>query len=206
MGGSSRHPRSSLKITQLSRCTRSAHHPLRAFPPPTHPPPTISLLRCPQPLPLPLAVYEASSPPSLLVLSPLPPYLIIHLHPLTPQEGLNVAYLKNVTVAFLLAIYGDAEDDEHIRLARVLATILRLSPDEVARLNARIAEYTDSWWHRTSNLLKTDAHGSGAAGSFTGAITESFTAWPTAISEWFWGPTTLPTTLPAAAASTARMA
>mmetsp|Transcript_36118 Transcript_36118/g.115986 ORF Transcript_36118/g.115986 Transcript_36118/m.115986 type:complete len:182 (-) Transcript_36118:43-588(-) len=122
------------------------------------------------------------------------------------QEGLNVAYLKNVTVAFLLAIYGDAEDDEHIRLARVLATILRLSPDEVARLNAKIAEYTDSWWHRTSNLLKTDAHGSGAAGSFTGAITESFTAWPTAISEWFWGPATLPTTLPAAAASTARTA
>jgi hypothetical protein len=121
----------------------------------------------------------------------------------TPQEGLNVAYLKNVTVAFLLAIYGDAEDDEHIRLARVIATILRLSPDEVARLNAKIAEYTDSWWHRTSNLLKTDAHGAGT-GYFTEAITETFTAWPNAISEWFWGSPTPPSAVPAGVASTAR--
>jgi hypothetical protein len=132
-------------------------------------------------------------------------------HPFPPsplaQEGLNVVYLKNVTVAFLLAIYGDAEDDEHIRLARVLATILRLSPDEVARLNAKIAEYTDSWWHRTSNLLKTDTHGAGAAGSFTGAISETFTAWPTAISEWFWGPAAMPPPAPpAAAAASASMA
>ena len=35
------------------------------------------------------------------------------------QQGLNAVYLKNVTLAFLLAVYGDADDEEHTPASRV---------------------------------------------------------------------------------------
>ena len=37
------------------------------------------------------------------------------------SDNLNVEYLKNVVVAFLVKVYGDAEDEEHIKLARETA-------------------------------------------------------------------------------------
>ena len=70
------------------------------------------------------------------------------------EDALNVEYLKNVVVAFLLKVYGDADDEEHIKLARVLQTILHFSPQDSARVAEKIACYESSWWHRTANLLK----------------------------------------------------
>eukprot|EP00322_Chrysochromulina_rotalis_P030709 CAMPEP_0115880798 /NCGR_PEP_ID=MMETSP0287-20121206/28074_1 /TAXON_ID=412157 /ORGANISM="Chrysochromulina rotalis, Strain UIO044" /LENGTH=134 /DNA_ID=CAMNT_0003336655 /DNA_START=18 /DNA_END=425 /DNA_ORIENTATION=+ len=72
-------------------------------------------------------------------------------------EGLNVEYLKNVLLAFLLKVYGDAENEEHIKLAHVLETLLRFSPEEKARLAEKIEYYETSWWHTTANLLKPSA-------------------------------------------------
>jgi hypothetical protein len=57
-------------------------------------------------------------------------------------------------VAFLAKVYGDAEDEEHIKLARVLQTILHFSPEERATVDEKIEYYEASWWHRTANLLK----------------------------------------------------
>ena len=73
------------------------------------------------------------------------------------SDALNVDYLKNVLVAFLIKVYGDADDEEHIKLARVLQTILCFSPEDTARVNEKIGYYEASWWHRTANLLKSDA-------------------------------------------------
>ena len=67
--------------------------------------------------------------------------------------------MKNVLVAFLCKVYGDAEDEEHIKLARVLQTLLHFSPGEKARVDEKIEYYESSWWHRTANLLKSDAAG-----------------------------------------------
>lgn len=47
-------------------------------------------------------------------------------------DHLNVEYLKNVVVSFLLKVYGDAEDDEHIKLARVLQILLGFTPEVCA--------------------------------------------------------------------------
>ena len=51
-------------------------------------------------------------------------------------------------------MYGDAEDEEHIKLARVLQILLNFSPQDVAKVDEQIEYYTSSWWHRTANLLK----------------------------------------------------
>ena len=87
-------------------------------------------------------------------------------------DTLNVDYLKNVLVAFLTKVYGDADDEEHIKLARVLQTILHFSPEDTALVNEKIEYYETSWWHRTANLLKADsastvgtAPGSSSSGS-----------------------------------------
>lgn len=71
-------------------------------------------------------------------------------------NGTNLLYLKNVVVSFLIKIYGDADDEEHIRLAQVLQTVLHFSPEEVNQVNDKIDYYCGSWWHRTGNLLKVD--------------------------------------------------
>ena len=71
-------------------------------------------------------------------------------------DTLNIEYLKNVVYAFLLKVYGDADNEEHIKLARVLETILHFSPEESSRLRANIEHYESSWWHTTSNFLKFD--------------------------------------------------
>ncbi|EOD16978.1 hypothetical protein EMIHUDRAFT_244637 [Emiliania huxleyi CCMP1516] len=85
------------------------------------------------------------------------------------QQGLNAVYLKN----------------EHIRLARVLGTVLSFSPEETAKVEARIAEYSESWWGGPASLLR-DSQADGYAG-LTGSLTETITALPTALSSWFWG-------------------
>ena len=59
----------------------------------------------------------------------------------------------------LLLRYGPAPPP----LARVLSTLLAFEPDDVARVNAMIEYYENSWWHRTANLLKTDTAGVAAA-------------------------------------------
>ena len=69
-------------------------------------------------------------------------------------DNLNVEYLKNVVVSFLIKVYGDAEDEEHIKLARVLQILLNFSPQDVAKVDEQIEYYSSSWWHRTANLLK----------------------------------------------------
>eukprot|EP00966_Prymnesium_polylepis_P038061 882516-Prymnesium_polylepis.2 len=69
-------------------------------------------------------------------------------------DHLNVEYLKNVVVSFLVKVYGDAEDEEHIKLARVLQILLNFSADDVQRVDEQIEAYNSSWWHRTANLLK----------------------------------------------------
>lgn len=69
-------------------------------------------------------------------------------------DGLNLEYLKNVVFAFLIKVYGDADNEEHIKLARVLETLLHFSPDEKARLAEKLEYYESSWWHATSNFLK----------------------------------------------------
>ena len=76
------------------------------------------------------------------------------------EDRLNVEYLKNIVVSFLIKVYGDAEDDEHVKLARVLQTVLHFSPSEAAAVNAKIDYYMRSWWHRTGNVLKMDGGGS----------------------------------------------
>ena len=76
------------------------------------------------------------------------------------SDKLNVEYLKNIVVAFLIKVYGDAEDDEHIKLARVLQKILRFSPGEAAAVDAKIDYYIQSWWHRAGNALKREGGGS----------------------------------------------
>ena len=93
-------------------------------------------------------------------------------------DGLNVDYLKNVLVTFMVKVYGDAEDEEHIRLAKVLQTLLALEPAERRLVNEKIAYYENSWWHRTANLLKTD--------SASAAPAES-SSW---LSSWFGGGST----------------
>ena len=98
-------------------------------------------------------------------------------------EQLNVEYLKNIVVAFLIKVYGDAEDDEHVKLARVLQTVLHFAPGEAAAVDAKIDYYMASWWHRAGNVLKKDGGGSygstvwgavfgggGGATSATGAV------------------------------------
>ena len=51
-------------------------------------------------------------------------------------------------------MYGDADDDEHVKLARVLQTVLQFTPAESARVDEKIDAYLSSWWHRTADLLK----------------------------------------------------
>ena len=70
------------------------------------------------------------------------------------SETLNVEYLKNIVVSFLVKVYGDADDDEHVKLARVLQTVLQFTPAESARVDEKIDAYLSSWWHRTADLLK----------------------------------------------------
>ena len=72
-------------------------------------------------------------------------------------DGLNLVYLKNIVVAFLVKVYGDAADDEHIKLARVLLHVLKCSPAELAQVDEKVLYYTSSWWHRTADMLKADA-------------------------------------------------
>ena len=84
------------------------------------------------------------------------------------------------------SLTGDADDEEHIKLARVLQTILHFSPEDILQVrsrpwalpcspylaslcltsphltsprqvNEKIEYYEASWWHRTANLLKTDS-------------------------------------------------
>ena len=78
------------------------------------------------------------------------------------SETLNVEYLKNIVVAFLTKVYGDASDEEHIKLARVLQTVLQFTPAESARRRedrrvplelvaphrrlARAVPAATSWW------------------------------------------------------------
>ena len=81
-------------------------------------------------------------------------------------DGLNVEYVKNVLVAFMSKVYGDAENEEHIKLARVLQTLLHFAPDDAARVEEHIAAYEASWWHTTANLLKSDAAGASTASWF----------------------------------------
>ena len=78
-------------------------------------------------------------------------------------DKLNVEYLKNIVVAFLIKVYGDADDDEHIKLARVLQKLLSFSPGEAAAVDAKIEYYVQSWWHRTANALKREGGGSHAS-------------------------------------------
>ena len=61
------------------------------------------------------------------------------------SDNLNVEYLKNVVVAFLVKVYGDAEDEEHIKLARVLETILHFTPEDSRVVNHKIEYYSSSW-------------------------------------------------------------
>jgi hypothetical protein len=51
-------------------------------------------------------------------------------------------------------VYGDADNEEHIKLAHVLETILHFSPEEMAQVRDKITYYESSWWHSTANLLK----------------------------------------------------
>ena len=61
------------------------------------------------------------------------------------SETLNVEYLKNIVVSFLVKVYGDADDDEHVKLARVLQTVLQFTPAESARVDEKIDAYLSSW-------------------------------------------------------------
>lgn len=74
----------------------------------------------------------------------------------TPSPALALA---------LAQVYGDAEDEEHIKLVRVLETILKFSPEERAKVREKIDYYEASWWHRTANLLKPTAAYEGASAS-----------------------------------------
>ena len=78
-------------------------------------------------------------------------------------DKLNVEYLKNIVLSYLIKVYGDAEDDEHIKLARVLQKILHFSPGEAAAVNSKIDYYYQSWWHRAGNALKREGGGSNAS-------------------------------------------
>ena len=60
-------------------------------------------------------------------------------------------------------MYGDAEDEEHIKLARVLMTILLFDADDAAAVEHKIAYYESSSWHRTGNLLTADGADAGTA-------------------------------------------
>ena len=53
-------------------------------------------------------------------------------------------------LSYLIKVYGDAEDDEHIKLARVLQKVLHFSPGEAAAVNSKIDYYLQSWWHRAA--------------------------------------------------------
>ena len=99
-------------------------------------------------------------------------------------DALNVEYLKNVLVAFLVKVYGDADDEEHIKLARVLQTILHFSPADTARVNEMIEYYEASWWHRTGNLLKTGSAPPPSAADGAAASSASTSSWFTG---WFAG-------------------
>ena len=66
-------------------------------------------------------------------------------------DRLNVEYLKNIVLSYLIKVYGDAEDDEHIKLARVLQKVLHFSPGEAAAVNSKIDYYYQSWWHRAGS-------------------------------------------------------
>ena len=120
------------------------------------------------------------------------------------SDSLNVDYLKNVLVAYLCKVYGDADDEEHIKLARVLQTILRFSPDEARSVDEKIAYYEASWWHRTANLLKAPdtttttaaAATSSAAGAGAGAAAAGASSWLS----WFGGGSTAAPAAPAAPA------
>ena len=89
------------------------------------------------------------------------------------SDGLNVEYLKNVLVAFLCKVYGDAEDEEHIKLARVLQTLLQFTPEDAARVNGKLAYYEASWWHRTANFLKSDPADAAGASWFGGGASSA---------------------------------
>jgi len=78
-------------------------------------------------------------------------------------DKLNVEYLKNIVLSYLIKVYGDAEDDEHIKLARVLQKVLHFSPGEAAAVNSKIDYYLQSWWHRAGNALKREGGGSNAS-------------------------------------------
>ena len=106
------------------------------------------------------------------------------------DDRLNVEYLKNVTVAFLCKVYGDAEDEEHIQLARVLATLLAFTPEENALVGGKIEYYENSWWHRTANLLKPlppEAASAGAPGAPGAAPEASAAAGGSWFGSWFGG-------------------
>ena len=79
-------------------------------------------------------------------------------------------------------MYGDADDDEHIKLARVLQTLLSFSPEDVASVNAKIEYYENSWWHRTADMLKLDP----AAQPGAEAAPPS-SSWVPALPSSFWG-------------------
>lgn len=85
-------------------------------------------------------------------------------------------------VAFIIKVYGDADDEEHIKLARVLQTILKFSPEDTARVDEKIAYYEQSWWHRTANLLKADS--AAAAGPSVVSTGASASSW---FGGWFGG-------------------
>ena len=67
----------------------------------------------------------------------------------------------------------------------MLGTVLSFSPEETAKVEARIAEYSESWWGGPASLLR-ESQADGYAG-LTGSLTETITALPTALSSWFWG-------------------
>ena len=61
----------------------------------------------------------------------------------------------------------------------------KVQAEETAKVEARIAEYSESWWGGPASLLR-DSQADGYAG-LTGSLTETITALPTALSSWFWG-------------------
>ena len=92
---------------------------------------------------------------------------------LARSDGLNIGNLKNVVVAFLLRVYGEADAEEHVKLARILVTVLQLTPEEVARIDARIKYYQASWWQRTLTLPHPDAGAAVGGGAEAAAAAEN---------------------------------
>jgi len=66
-------------------------------------------------------------------------------------------------------VYGDAENEEHIKLARVLMDLLLFTEEDAAPVLREIDNYTASWWHSAGNLLKVSTIDAKAASSGWGA-------------------------------------